>query len=96
MKTNTTSTPKTNIFKKAKTTYFSSLIQAQGTGKKREYLEIQDIDSNKKHDVTMEQTELGITFTCTCMHKSFHIDKPTLCSHIITAILYKAGQIKIK
>jgi hypothetical protein len=78
----------TNIFKKAKTAYNNSYIQRTGTSAKNEYFDIKDAESEKWHMVKIETDANGTTATCDCMSKTFHVDKPTFCSHII-AVIYK-------
>jgi hypothetical protein len=86
----------TIIFKKAKVTLFNSLIQNKGEGKTKEYFTIPDLETKKDNEVTIEQTQNGLVFSCTCLHKTFHIDKPVLCSHIVTVILFKCSKINIR
>jgi hypothetical protein len=87
---------KTTIFKKAKITLFNSLVTRKGEGKTKQYLTVPDLETKKENEVTIEQTPNGIILACTCMHKTFHIDKPVLCSHMVTAILYECGKINLK
>lgn len=86
----------TTIFKKGKLTFFNSLIQSKGEGKTKKYFIIPDLETQKDNEVTIEQTPNGLIFSCTCLHKTFHIDKPVLCSHMITTILYECGKINVR
>ena len=87
---------KTTIFKKGKVTFFNSLIQCKGEGRTKEYFSIPDLETQNDNEVTIEQTPNGLVFSCTCLHKTFHIDKPVLCSHMVTAILFKCSKINIR
>lgn len=87
---------KTTIFKKAKITFFNSLITSKGEGRTKEYFVVPDLETKKDNEVTIEQTPSGLTFSCTCLHKTYHIDKPVLCSHMVTIILFKCSKINIR
>lgn len=78
---------RTKILHKAKQQYLNSALAKLTKGHKKIYIEIVDIESQKTHIVTLEQTPQGLIASCTCTLKSLHIDKPTFCSHIITGIM---------
>jgi hypothetical protein len=87
---------KTIIFKKGKNQYYNQLIHKPQTSETKEYYNIRDDESQKTHQLIIEYTQEGIKLSCDCTFKSLQIDKPTLCSHMITLLLKKCGEVKIK
>lgn len=90
----------TSIFKKAKRMHYAQNPTRTGgiTRKdvKTEYYTVTDDESQKEHEIKLETTQSGTTIDCPCTARSLQADKPTLCSHAITLILYLTGREKIK
>ena len=81
------------VFRKAKQQYQSGFVRHTGTGKQKQYYEVEDIDSQKTHMVTIELTDKGLIFEDDCISRSLSGNKskgtysPHLCSHIISTIM---------
>ena len=92
----------TKIFRKGKSQYFMGLVQAEGTGRQREYVTVIDNESKKTHAVTLEHTKNGLLFTCDCTKASLpnkevlEQGRQAICSHFITACLYKCSKIILR
>lgn len=90
------------IFRKGKFQYFGGLVQAEGTGTKSEYVTVTDSESKKTHAVTLTHSEKGLLFTCDCHKQSLpnkdNLDqgRQAICSHFITAVLYKCSKVILK
>lgn len=88
------------LFRKAKIQHLMQNPTPGGSlnkkGLKKEYWNITDSESQKEHQVSLETDEKGTSANCDCTARSLHIDKPYLCTHIITLILYKVGKEKIR
>lgn len=78
---------KDKLLKKAKAQYYASANAEITEGQKKTYVEITDIESHKTHTVTIEQEEQGKILDCTCLHQTFNVTRPVLCSHMISAIM---------
>lgn len=83
------------LWRKSKNHYQGGLVTPCGTSRTNEYFTCVDIESEKVHEVKLTQTPQGLTATCECMSKTFHVDKPTFCSHILSIIMYKYFHTKI-
>jgi len=86
----------TIVFKKAKIQHFSGFCKSKGKGIKKEYYETTDCDSHKNHAQSIEHTGDGIKIDCDCQHASLHQQKGVICSHIVSVILRKVSEIKLK
>jgi hypothetical protein len=85
-----------NLFSKAKAQYLCSANAKIKKGHKKTYVEIQDIDSQKTHEVTIEQTSEGKVLDCPCMHQTYKVTRPVVCSHMITALMEIVRRTKVK
>jgi hypothetical protein len=83
------------LFIKSKNILYANSIEFVGSGRKKEYYKISSLETKENYEVTLETTEQGLQATCTCMSKTFHCDKPTFCSHILSVLFYKYGKVKI-
>jgi hypothetical protein len=77
------------IFKRAKNAYQAGMVRRKEESSRKIYYSVDDIESGKEHQVTLENTDKGTIITCTCTEQSLHSSKLVLCSHMIMVIIYE-------
>lgn len=91
----------TNIWKKAKNIYSAGVVRHEGTNRQNEYYQVEDLETNKTHNVKISNTPNGVLLSCDCTFQSLprkeNLDKgrQAFCSHCIATIFYKHFHTKI-